>query len=338
MTDTPESSLPKALRAPSLPFAAAVRFPIILLLALILFGSFISWFAGAFSDQGYAPTQPIAYSHKLHAGDMHIPCLFCHFNAERGEHAGIPPMSVCLGCHGRGLGAVAANHPEIQKLQAIVDSGSYTDADGIIHDGGVVHWRRVHKLPDFVYFTHQFHLAAGIACQTCHGPVETMTVVRQYASLSMGWCLDCHLRTNYVGGPAYRPDAPSTFSVGSANYDVMRAQDAADPPILFAPRKLNGNASSEQDYRTAGALPANDGRIPAPGWETDAARLRASLARLLAAHPDLADRPRWRLVDLPETHRDAYRQLFLLDHDGLPIPDLTRTFMNAPTQCSTCHQ
>ena len=338
MTDLSELQLPKSLRGPAKPFAVLLRFPIVLGLLGLALGAATCWLRGAFSDQGYAPQQPIAFSHRLHSGDMHISCLFCHFNAERGQYAGVPPMSICLACHGRGFGQVAANRPEIQRLQAIVDTGSYTGADGVIYDGGMVHWNRVHKLPDFVYFTHQFHLKAGVACQTCHGPVETMTVVRQYATLSMGWCLDCHLRTNYVGGPAYRQDQPATFSVGTANYDVVRARDAVDPPVIFNPRQLAGSAPAERDYLAECALPDHDGRDPAPGWETDAARVRTSLARLLAAHPELSKRPRWRLVDLPETHRDAYRQLFQKDAAGKPIPDFTISFMNAPTQCSTCHQ
>jgi hypothetical protein len=317
------------------------RFSILAALLVLVAGTFVAWFQGAFDDQGYAPEQPIAYSHKLHAGDMHIPCLFCHFNAERGAHAGVPPMSVCLGCHGQGQGAVAANRPEIQKLQAIVDKGSYTDADGTIHDGGVVHWNRVHKLPDFVYFSHQWHVKAGVACQTCHGPVETMTVVRQYATLSMGWCLDCHRKSNYVGGPEYRHDDPASFTVGTANYDVVRARQGADAEVEFSERQLAGGVPPVGAPGTAAAPHAAEAHAsaPAPGsGQEHAATLRAALRGLLGAHPELANRPRWRLVDLPETHRDAYRALLELDANGEAILDVSKTFMNAPTQCSTCHQ
>jgi Cytochrome c7 and related cytochrome c len=340
VSDSTQPSLPESLRAPTLPVGLVKRFSILGALLLLVAATFIGWFAGAFDDQGYAPEQPIAYSHKLHAGEMHIPCLFCHFNADRGKHAGVPPMSVCLGCHGQGLGGVAANRPEIQKLQAIVDKGSYTDADGIIHDGGVVHWNRVHKLPDHVYFSHQWHVKAGVACQTCHGPVETMPVVRQYATLSMGWCLDCHRKSNYVGGPAYRHDDPASFSVGTANYAVVRARQGEDAEVEAVPRQLAGApvpAAVEAGGPAALAAPATSA-APAGSTSEHAAALRASLRNLLGAHPELADRPRWRLIDLPETHRDAYRALLEIDAKGQPILDVEKTFMNAPTQCSTCHQ
>ena len=206
MSDSTQPSLPEALRPPTLPVGLVKRFSILGALLVLVAGTFISWFAGAFDDQGYAPEQPIAYSHKLHAGDMHIPCLFCHFNAERGKHAGVPPMSVCLGCHGQGLGGVAANRPEIQKLQAIIDKGSYSDADGLIHDGGVVHWARVHKLPDHVYFSHQWHVKAGVACQTCHGPVETMPM---RAPLSV-FRKPRRLATSATGRPANLASAQSS--------------------------------------------------------------------------------------------------------------------------------
>jgi hypothetical protein len=323
------------LRGPDLPIGMIKHFWISLAIVLTLAGLFVIWFLGAFNDQGFAPEQPIAYSHKQHAGDLHIPCLYCHFNAERGKHAGVPPMSVCLGCHGQGQGQVLANRPEIQKLAAIAEKGSYTDADGVIHEGGMVHWARVHKLPDHVYFSHQWHVKAGVACQTCHGPVETMAVVRQYAPLTMGWCLDCHRKSNYVGGPSYRKDDPASFAVGSANYDVVRARQLTDPEVEFAPRRIApDSAPPAQADAAAGASAAH-----APHRSAEAAPDAGdAIQRLLKARPELADRPRWRLADLPETHREAYRDLLDKDANGQPILDLSKTFMNAPTQCSTCHQ
>ena len=130
------------------------------------------------SSQGYAPEQPIAYSHKIHAGDNHIPCLYCHFAAEKGRHAGIPPLNVCMNCHGR----LRVASVEVEKLKEAVAQRR------------AVRWVKVHNLPDFVYFNHSRHLLAGLACQGCHGPVETMERVRQMAPLTMGWCLDCHRR------------------------------------------------------------------------------------------------------------------------------------------------
>jgi hypothetical protein len=156
----------EALEGPQLPLWLLKRFWILALLLVVGAVWFLVWFRGAFDDKGYAPLQPIAFSHQLHAGEMNMDCAFCHFNAERGKHAGVPPMSVCLGCHGADKGAVASKSPEIAKLLAIADKGSYAGEDGTVHEGGVVHWNRVHKLPDHVYFSHQWHTKAGVACQT----------------------------------------------------------------------------------------------------------------------------------------------------------------------------
>jgi hypothetical protein len=126
--------------------------------------------------QGYAPEQPIAFSHQLHAGASQIPCLYCHFNATRSRHAGIPPTSVCMNCHAM----LSKRSREIEKLLEAAQQRR------------PIAWVTVHALPDFVYFNHARHLLAGVACTACHGPVESMTRVRQEAPLTMGWCLDCH--------------------------------------------------------------------------------------------------------------------------------------------------
>ncbi len=129
---------------------------------------------------GYQPPQPIAFSHELHAGERQIACLYCHYGAERSRHAGIPSLSVCMGCHEE----IDKPSLELAKL-----------ADAVERDRPI-RWIQVHKLPDFVYFNHRQHVGAGVECQSCHGPVETMEVVRQEAPLNMGWCLDCHRQRN----------------------------------------------------------------------------------------------------------------------------------------------
>ena len=129
------------------------------------------------TNQGYAPEQPIAYSHALHAGELKMDCLYCHFGAEKSRHAGVPPVSVCMNCHEK----VRPESPEIQKLAAAVRTGK------------PVVWTKVHRLPDFAYFNHARHVVGGkVACQTCHCPVESMARVRQDQPLTMGWCLNCH--------------------------------------------------------------------------------------------------------------------------------------------------
>lgn len=324
------------------------------LIAAILIGI---WFRFSFYDTGYAPAQPIHYSHKLHAGDLGIDCRYCHFNAERGKHAGVPPTSVCLGCHATDKGGVNGDKPEIQKLLAMAanDTGSYTDPEtGIVHQGDAIHWNRVHKLPDFVYFSHQWHVKAGVACQTCHGPVEEMEVVRQFAPLTMGWCMDCHRNTNYVGGREYDHADPATFSVGTGNYDVIRARIKPDEVVEFTmrPTKAHDHGAA---HAASGADHAGHGHAPVakvmdrpfgPGG-APTQRQEEALNQLLRSHPQLKDAPTWRLADLPESHRAIYADL--IEHKaGKKLTEistdeqrrwlLTLSFQNSPTQCSTCHQ
>jgi hypothetical protein len=289
------------------------------------------WITSAFNDRGYAPEQPIAFPHDRHAGDLQINCKYCHFNAERGKHAGVPPMSVCLGCHGPAGGNVAADKPGIKKLNEIAASGSYTDENGVVHDGGVVHWNRVHKLPDFVYFPHQWHIAAGVACQTCHGPVEKMPVVRQYATLTMSWCLDCHRKSNYVGGPGYQSGDPSTFTVGTANYAIVRARIKPDEIARFVPREVKGSTDQPAQEHVAPAKPTTEAERLVQSRPEWSAELREKVLKL----------PLWRVAELPESHRDHYHSAAEFEgksekeiHDLILAGD----FMNSPTQCSTCHQ
>lgn len=131
-------------------------------------------------QKGYRPVQPVSYSHKLHAGDLQIDCKYCHFGSEKGRKAGIPPLNVCMNCHK----TVRTESPQIQKLAAAYAANQS------------IEWVRVHNLPDFVVFDHSRHVNRGVACQTCHGPIQEMTEVRQYASLAMGWCVNCHREYN----------------------------------------------------------------------------------------------------------------------------------------------
>ena len=128
------------------------------------------------TNQGYAPTQPVAYSHAVHAGAMQIPCQYCHYTASRGRHAGIPPAQLCMNCHEQ----VKKDNPEVLKIKAALDSGE------------PIRWIRVHEVPDHVYFNHSAHVNGGVECAECHGEVSKMGRVEQWAPLTMGWCLDCH--------------------------------------------------------------------------------------------------------------------------------------------------
>ncbi len=317
---TPSESTPPAAPAMIHPISLVKRFWLLLLIAVALVGYGVHWFSNAFIDQGYAPDQPIAYSHKLHAGELKIDCQYCHFNVSRGKFAGIPPMSVCIGCHKQ----VATDKPEIQKLLAIAEKGSYFDADGVEKTGGVVHWNRVHRLPDHVYFSHEWHVKGGVACQTCHGPVEDMVKVRQHSPLTMEWCLDCHRRSNYVGGPSYQPSKPETFSVGTGNYAAANQQEDRDPVVVWHERQLKGHeqqAAHPETHPDKQADAPSHGRVPQLVVDVEPHSER--MAKLVASHPEWKDLPNWRIADLPESHRLIYGK-----------PEL----MNAATQCSTCHQ
>ena len=163
----------------------------------------------------YEPQQPIAYSHRLHAGELSIPCQYCHSGAETSRHAGIPAASVCMNCHAyitAPRSAVRAEEElakkEKRKSRRVVSAelAKLYDAVGAGPDmkpdpnraTKAIQWVRIHHVPDFVAFDHRPHVAGGVACQTCHGPVETMERVRQVETLSMGWCLQCHRQSNGV--------------------------------------------------------------------------------------------------------------------------------------------
>jgi mono/diheme cytochrome c family protein len=142
-------------------------------------------------QQGYAPKQPIAFSHKLHAGAYEIDCKYCHVGTIKGKSATIPSINICMNCHN----AVKTESPQIQKLWAAADWQPETKTYG--PNQKPIEWVRIHNLPDLAYFNHAQHVVVGgIECQTCHGPIETMDVVKQYSLLTMGWCIDCHRKTD----------------------------------------------------------------------------------------------------------------------------------------------
>ena len=137
-------------------------------------------------QQGYAPSQPIAYSHELHAGQYEIPCQYCHTGVEIGKSANIPSANICMNCHMhiQNVEGKEGVSPEIAKIYDAVDNNQ------------PIEWVRVHNLPDLAYFNHSQHVAVGgIECQTYHGPIEEMEVVSQHSALTMGWCIDCHRNT-----------------------------------------------------------------------------------------------------------------------------------------------
>lgn len=139
---------------------------------------FLVWyyFSPQYTDVGYAPTQPVAFSHRLHAGQLGMDCRYCHNNVEVSAHANVPPTQTCMNCH---------NQIKTQSLKLLPVRESWAT-------GKPVEWVNVHMLPDYAHFSHASHVTSGVGCETCHGRLDQMEVVTQNQPLSMGWCLECH--------------------------------------------------------------------------------------------------------------------------------------------------
>lgn len=148
-----------------------------IIIVLLLIGGGVNALVGIEDNRGYAPDQPIPFSHKKHAGQFNIPCMYCHSGIEKSKHATVPSVNVCMNCHS----VVKPDSPHIQKLKAYYNEKKEP-----------IEWVKVHNLPDFVNFNHKRHIAKGVSCETCHGDVKKMDIVRQDKSLLMGWCMDCH--------------------------------------------------------------------------------------------------------------------------------------------------
>ncbi len=138
------------------------------------------WFSPKHTDVGYAPYQPIAYSHKLHAGTLGIDCRYCHRLVEEGPHATIPDAATCMGCHSQ----VKKDSPMLAVLRDKFGDGAA--------DGSPIPWVKVHLLPQYAYFSHAVHINARVGCTSCHDRIDQMEIVHQAQPLSMGWCLECH--------------------------------------------------------------------------------------------------------------------------------------------------
>jgi mono/diheme cytochrome c family protein len=154
-------------------------------------------------QQGYQPKQPIAFSHKIHAGQFEIDCKYCHTGVMKGKQANIPSPNICMNCHVQIKQGTNTGESEISKIYAAVGFNPATSQySGVTKP---IEWVRIHNLPDLAYFNHSQHVnVGGIECQTCHGPVQEMDIVKQYSLLTMGWCIDCHRKTDVnTRGNAY---------------------------------------------------------------------------------------------------------------------------------------
>ena len=190
-----------------IPFYRNKAYITLVILVLFIVGGYyvVEGAIGLGRTKNYQPEQPIFYSHKVHAGTNQISCLYCHGGAWESKHASVPSLNVCMNCHAaindykgeklfRENGEEVDGTAEIQKLYSHtgydVKSGKYTKP------GTPVEWTKIHNLPDHVFFSHAQHIRAGqVQCQTCHGPIQEMNEVKQFAELSMGWCINCHRST-----------------------------------------------------------------------------------------------------------------------------------------------
>jgi hypothetical protein len=165
---------------------------------------------------GYAPIQPVPYSHKLHAGDLGMDCYYCHYTAPHSAVAAVPATETCMNCHTR----VKPQSPRLAKVRESYETGK------------PVEWIRVHRLPDFVFFNHQAHVTAGVSCVTCHGRVDQMIEVKQVEPLNMAWCLDCHRNpapkirpVEHVTSLAWTPDRDPA----EVGHEIIKAK-GINPP------------------------------------------------------------------------------------------------------------
>jgi len=144
----------------------------------------------------YQPEQPIAFSHKIHAGDNGIDCNYCHSSARSSKTAGIPSTNVCMNCHANITSGSITGTAEIQKIYNAIGYDPETRKYIEGYEQKPIAWVRIHNLPDLTYFNHSQHVSVGkLECQECHGPIEEMDVVKQESELTMGWCIDCHRET-----------------------------------------------------------------------------------------------------------------------------------------------
>lgn len=153
---------------------------------------FLVWyyFSPEFTDVGYAPDQPVPYSHALHVGELGMDCRYCHSNVEVSEHANVPPTQTCMNCHSQ----IQVDSP---RLLPVRESWATGDA---------IQWVNIHALPDYAHFSHAVHVNSNVGCETCHGRVDQMVVMRQAEPLSMEWCLECHRQPELY----LRPDSAIT--------------------------------------------------------------------------------------------------------------------------------
>lgn len=192
-----------------LPLILGVTLPGVLAAA-----AFSLWYWGSplYTDVGYQPIQPVPFSHKLHAGDMGLDCRYCHNTVEVAGKAAIPPTSTCMNCHSK----VKLDSTKLEPVRQSARTGE------------PIPWVRVHQLPDYAYFDHSVHVAAGVGCASCHGRIDQMEIVRMDQPLSMSWCLDCHRNPT----PHLRPrEEVTNMGFDPASYDPGNDPERTRDPV-----------------------------------------------------------------------------------------------------------
>lgn len=219
-----------------IPFYRNKSYITLITLVLFVVGGFfiVKGAIGLGRSQTYQPEQPIFYSHKVHAGQNQISCLYCHGSAMEGKHANIPSVNVCMNCHMtineytgsagdlyREDGTKVDGTAEIQKIYAA--AGWDPAKKAYTGKGQEIAWTKIHNLPDHVFFSHAQHVNAGkVQCQTCHGEIQKMDEVYQFADLSMGWCINCH-RTTKVNFGGKNEEGNKFYSIYKKYHDEIKA-------------------------------------------------------------------------------------------------------------------
>ncbi|MGC6442853.1 MAG: cytochrome c3 family protein [Rubripirellula sp.] len=181
---------------------------------------------------GYQPKQPVPFSHAIHAGQLKLDCRYCHNTVFDAAHAAVPPTATCINCHSpandEGITALAAVHAESPKLEPIHESWL---------EGRSVGWKRIHNLPEFVYFNHAAHVNSGVSCKSCHGRIDQMEEVYQAKELSMAWCIECH-----------RNPEPHLRPVDKVTQLDWEPQDADGEELTAAQRQEYGAKLKEEKH------------------------------------------------------------------------------------------
>ena len=223
-----------------IPFYRNKAYITFVILILFVIGGYylVQGAIGLGRNKGYEPVQPIYYSHKVHAGTNQISCLYCHGGSWDSKHASVPSLNVCMNCHAaineysdkseklyRADGSEVNGTEEIQKLYSY--TGYDPKAGRYTQPGKPVEWVKIHNLPDHVFFSHAQHIRAGkVQCQTCHGPIQEMDEVKQFADLSMGWCINCHRNTKVNFPDSTGNEGNKFYSIYEKFHKNLKAGDS----------------------------------------------------------------------------------------------------------------